>query len=133
MPPDGTLTPAQFEIMQLLWDATQGLTVAEIWEQICKEREVSRTTVLNLVDRLERRGWLDRQKVEGVFRYTPAIDRQSTEGQLAADFVGEFFNGSPASFVLSLLGSNRISKSELQRLKSLLEKPNTKDSRKKGQ
>jgi predicted transcriptional regulator len=130
--PEGSLTPAQFEIMQLLWDADDGLPVAEIWEQICKDREVSRTTVLNLVDRLEKRGWLIREKVDGVFHYAAAVDRKETEGQLAKEFVGDFFNGSPSSFVLSLLGTKQISKSELQRLKALLDRPNQTDSQKKG-
>jgi predicted transcriptional regulator len=131
--PDGSLTPAQYEILQMLWDAPDGLTVAEIWERICQDREVSRTTVLNLVDRLEKRNWLRREKVDGVFRYMPAVDRQSTQSLLASEFVGEFFDGSPTSFVLSLLGSNRISKAELQRLKSLLDDPKQNNPRKKGQ
>ena len=32
-------------------------------------RQVTRTTVLNLVDRLEKRGWLARGKVDSVFCY----------------------------------------------------------------
>ena len=118
---EGKLTSAQFEIMRLLWDSETGLTVAEIWSAICVHREVSRTTVLNLVDRLEKRNWLRREKVENLYRYQANVDRKTTEAQLANDFVGEFFDGSPASFVLSLLGSKKITKSEVQRLKALLD------------
>ncbi|MEZ6121608.1 MAG: BlaI/MecI/CopY family transcriptional regulator [Planctomycetaceae bacterium] len=121
--PDGSLTPAQFEILQLLWDSPGGLSVAEIWEAVRGDRDVSRTTVLNLVDRLEKRNWLTREKIEGVFRYSAAMDRRTTESQLAESFVGEFFDGSPSSFVLSLLGSGRISKAELRRLRELLNDP----------
>ncbi len=32
--PEGKLTPVQFEIMQLIWDSDQGLTIGEIWEAI---------------------------------------------------------------------------------------------------
>ena len=39
--------------MQLIWNSSEGLSIAEIWEEIRASREVSRTTVLNLVDRLE--------------------------------------------------------------------------------
>ena len=67
--PEGSLTSGQFEIMQLLWESKDGLTVVEIWETIGVDRDVSRTTILNQVDRLEKRGWLERNKVEGVFRY----------------------------------------------------------------
>ena len=71
--PEGKLTPVQFEIMQLIWDSDRGLTIGEIWEAIRQGRAVSRTTVLNLVDRLEKRGWLKRGKDQGVFRYTFAV------------------------------------------------------------
>ena len=126
---EGTLTSAQFEIMRLLWDATAGLTVAEIWTAICQRRAVSRTTVLNLVDRLEKRNWLRREKQAGLFRYFANVDRQATEAQLSAEFVGEYFDGSPASFLLSLLGSQKVSASEIEQLKSLLSQQIDSESR----
>lgn len=119
--PEGSLTPAQFEILQMLWDSAEGMSAAEIWERIRAEREVSRTTVSNLVDRLEKRNWLLRRKVDGVFRYAAAIEREATEGKLAAEFAGDFFNGSASNMLLSLLGTNRISRDELKRLKSILD------------
>jgi len=119
--PEGKLTPAQFEIMQLIWNSTRGLTIGEIWEAIRSSRDVSRTTVLNLVDRLEKRGWLKRRKDQGVFRYAAVMARQSVEAQLAEDFVQDFFDGSAAHLVMSLLGSQRISKIEIQSLKRLID------------
>ena len=118
--PEGKLTAAQFELMQLLWEAESGLTVTELWNSVCKEREVSRTTILNLVDRLEKRRWLERKKVDGTFRYWAAVDRDSTESRVASSFLSDFFNGSAESFVLSLLGSKQVSKSEVRRLKQIL-------------
>lgn len=119
--PEGKLTPVQFEIMQLVWSSNEGLTIGEIWDAIRAGRDVSRTTVLNLVDRLEKRGWLKRRKDQGVFRYAAAVERQSVESQLASDFVAEFFDGSAANLVMSLLGSQRISKTDIERLKRLID------------
>ena len=131
--PEGKLTPVQFEIMQLVWNSAEGMTIGEIWEVIRADRDVSRTTVLNLVDRLEKRSWLKRRKDEGVFRYSAAVERQSVEEQLAADFVQEFFDGSAANLLMSLLGSQRISKSDIQRLKHLIDEKETRSPRKKGE
>ena len=132
--PKGTLTGPQFEILELLWDHETGMSVAEIWEVLQKRRKVSRTTVLNLVDRLEKRNWLSRKKIEGVFRYQPAVERESTEHMLADEFIGDFFGGSPGNFLLSLLGTNRISKAEVERLKKLLDEKSsvTKSKKKRG-
>ncbi len=41
--------------------------IGEVWNAIRAARDVSRTTVLNLVDRLEKRGWLKRRKDQGSF------------------------------------------------------------------
>lgn len=131
--PEGELTPAQFEILQLLWKAKAGLTVAEIWEATCAQREVGRTTTLNLVDRLEKRGWLRREKVEGVFRYHAAVDQEATKAHMASGFVGNFFGGSPSQFILSLLGTQQVSKAELQRLKSMLDGHAAPPKKRKGE
>ena len=125
--PEGKLTPVQFEIMQLIWNAPEGLTVGEIWEEIRPNRDVSRNTVLNLVDRLEKRAWLKRRKDQGVYRYAAAVGRQPVEAQLTADFVEEFFDGSAANLLMSLLGSQRLSKADIERLKRLMDQ-NTKGS-----
>ena len=126
--PEGNLTPAQFEILQLLWNREAGMTVAEIWAATGQSRDISRTTTLNLVDRLEKRGWLRRTKMEGVYRYWAAAERSSTQSRLANDFVGDFFGGSPSQFLLSLLGSRSISKQELGRLKEMLDSPSNSPS-----
>ena len=131
--PEGKLTPVQFEIMHLIWNSTEGLTVGEIWDTIRAGREVSRTTVLNLVDRLEKRAWLKRRKDHGIFRYAAAVKRQSVEEQLAADFVQEFFDGSAANLVMSLLGSQRIPRSEIERLKRLIDEKPSRSLRNKGE
>lgn len=131
--PEGKLTPVQFEIMQLIWDSTEGLTIGEIWEAIRSGRDVSRTTVLNLVDRLEKRAWLKRRKAEGVFRYAAAVQRASVQEQLAADFVTEFFAGSAANLLMSLLGSQRFSNADIQRLKRVMDENSSATPRKKGE
>ena len=129
--PKGTLTGPQFEILQTLWeDEAVGMTVGEIWDSIRVNRDVSRTTILNLVDRLEKRHWLVREKVDGVYRYKPAVERGQTEQMLANDFVGEYFGGSPSNFILSLLGSNGVSKDEVRKVKKLLDEATGSKSKK---
>jgi len=50
--PEGDLTPAQYELLAVAWNGPAGgMTVAEIWQAVADRRGVTRTTVLNLVDR----------------------------------------------------------------------------------
>jgi BlaI family transcriptional regulator, penicillinase repressor len=129
--PEAGLTPVQFEILEAAWSAADGASVAEMWEAISANRDVGRTTILNLVDRLEKRGWLARKKVDGVFRYAPTVSREQAAGSVAAEFVDAFFSGSASDLVMSLLGSKRISADEVEQLRTLLDK-RARDKQKKG-
>ncbi len=131
--PEGTITPAQYEIMEVIWaHGNAGATVAEIWHAVSAERPVVRTTVLNLVDRLEKRGWLGREHIAGVYRYTATASRDKTAALLASEFMDNFFGGSATSLVMSLLGSKRVKPADVERLRSLLRSYSPKDAKRKG-
>jgi len=116
--PRGSLSAAQYEIMEAVWQyGARGASVAEIWDAIAQGRKVTRTTVLNLVSRLERRGWLVRREEEKPARYRAALDRERTGALLADSFVNDFFGGSARQLVMSLLGSKRLKPGDIERLR----------------
>ena len=120
--PEGTLTPAQHEILEVIWNAPDiGATVTEIWQAICKKRQLTRTTVLNQVDRLEKRGWLKRRKHPDGFRYVASQTRERVAGGLTDEFVDSFFGGSASDLVMSLFGSKKLKPADVARLRALLE------------
>jgi BlaI family transcriptional regulator, penicillinase repressor len=120
--PDGSLTSAQHEIMAVVWESgAQGATVTDIWQAISAQRRVGRTTILNLVDRLERRGWLVRRDREKPCHYLGALSREETAVFLAGGFVDDFFAGSAGNLVMSLLGSKRLRPDEIEQLRGMLE------------
>jgi len=120
--PDGQLTPVQFEIMEAIWAAgSGGATVAEVWQVISQSRSVARTTILNLVDRLEKRGWLRKADTDAGIRFRASVTREATSAGLAGEFVTDFFGGSTSSLVMSLLGSQTLDSAELARLRSMLD------------
>ena len=128
--PDGTLTVAQHEILEVIWDASeQGATVAEIWREIGTKRSVTRTTILNQVDRLEKRGWLKRHDHKDGFRYVATRSREQAASGLAEEFVDSFFGGSASDLVMSLLGTKKLNLDEIKKLRALLE---TRSSKRKA-
>ena len=122
--PQGTLTPAQFEIITAIWDAADGgagLTVAQIWERLQKQRALGRTTVLNQVNRLASRGWLRREDGADGVRFRPAVTRDRALASLAQAFAADYFAGSAGSLVQSLLGSADVSPEELASLRQIIQ------------
>jgi predicted transcriptional regulator len=108
--------------MEAVWTAGDaGASVAQIWVTISARRSVTRTTILNLVDRLEKRGWLRRCKEQGAHRFVATIDRTRTAQLLAQEFVDEYFGGSNSQLILSLLGGKPLKPEDLRRLRRLFD------------
>jgi predicted transcriptional regulator len=122
--PKGSLTAAQYEILNAVWEAGgAGVTVADIWQAISRTRALGRTTVLNQVDRLEKRGWLRRVPGDGSTRFQATISREEASRQLVAGFVSDYFQGSGVELVSALLGTEALtlSRSDVERLRKLLD------------
>jgi predicted transcriptional regulator len=122
--PKGSLTAAQYEIMAAVWKTGDaGVTVAEIWQVIAEARTIGRTTVLNQVDRLEKRGWLRRLPGDGPTRFRATLTKEDASHQLVAGFVSDYFDGSTADLVSALLGSDAcaLTRKEVDSLRKLLE------------
>jgi predicted transcriptional regulator len=122
--PKGSLTAAQYEIMDVVWDVgAAGVTVADIWQTIASARDIGRTTVLNQVDRLEKRGWLRRLPGDGPTRFAATLSKEDASRQLVAGFVSDYFRGSTVDLVSALLGSDAgaLTRKEVDRLRKLLD------------
>lgn len=129
--PDGKLTPVQYQIMAAVWDRNvEGATATEIWEVAAQDRDVGRTTVLKQIQRLESRRWLLRKPAAGATRYVAALDRDETAQMLATEFVEDFFDGSLANLVQSVLGTQKIKGRDVTRLRQLLDEHNARRNRK---
>jgi predicted transcriptional regulator len=122
--PKGSLTAAQYEVMAFVWKSGDaGVTVAEIWRAIAESRSIGRTTVLNQVDRLEKRGWLRRLQGDGATRFRAMLSKEDASHQLVSGFLSDYFDGSTVDLVSALLGSDAcaLTKKEVDRLRKLLE------------
>jgi|RhiMethySRZTD1v2_1073278.scaffolds.fasta_scaffold566008_2 predicted transcriptional regulator len=122
MAKDTKLTSVQLEILEVVWSkGKEGATVAEIWEELQKGRELARTTVLTLVQRLERRGWLVAETSARAHRFRATRPREHARRRVLKDLVDGLFGGSPSALVASLLGSRKIERKEVEHLKALLD------------
>ena len=120
--PDGSLTGAQMQVMEKIWKgAEEGASVAEVWYSISAEKEVARTTVLTVIQRLERRGWVKRIGSGRKLRYIATCTREEAINRLSSEFIDDFFDGSASELVMSLLGSHNIKPDEISRLKKMLD------------
>jgi len=120
--PKGSLTGAQLEIMRIIWSrSTAEATAVDVWQALQEVRPVARTTVLTLLQRLEKRGWLTREGEARGAVYRAAARPEETATRLATDFLDAYFGGSASRLVMSLLGGSGVSAEEAQQMRALLE------------
>ena len=115
----GDLTPAQLELMHLVWERGE-ISAADAHAALSARRPVAPTTVMTLLQRLEKRGWLA-HRVEGrAHVYRAAKDRKRSLGAILRRLRDVAFGGSTESLVASLLDAGDVSADEIRRLKKRL-------------
>jgi len=80
----------EFTIMEILWERGES-NVHDVAQKL--DRPLAYTTVMTTLDRLFKKGLLDRRKAERAFLYLPRFSRRDWEHKRAGEFVAGFFAG----------------------------------------
>lgn len=98
-----------------------GATVGELAMLMQEERGLGRSTVQKMVDRLVAKGWLERIRDAGIFRYHSKRTAEQVDAEVLRQFVQSRFDGSVSPLVSFLNGGTTISDDEMARLKRIVE------------
>jgi predicted transcriptional regulator len=80
----GALGRLEFAVMEILWAAGES-SVRDVSERV--ERPLAYTTVMTTLDRLYKKGLLERRKSDRAFLYSPKFTRREWEQKRAGDLV----------------------------------------------
>lgn len=113
-------TDAELEILSVLW--TRGAsTVRDVHEEINLTKPIGYTTILKLMQIMTEKGLVTRDERERAHVYVATVARDATQRQLVGDLLNRAFNGSAASLVMQALSAKKSSRSELARIRELLD------------
>ena len=96
------------------------LSVAEAVESFGTERNLARSTVLTMMERLRRKGHLGRRLAGGVYRYRARTTSADLLKRAVGRFVERNLGGSVSPFLAYLSDSPDVSDSELRELEELV-------------
>ena len=96
------------------------VTVRDVAEHLAETKGHVRTTALNIMERLRKKGYLTRKRLTGVFHYSPRQGKSELLRGLVRDFVDRALGGSVSPFVAYLTQEARITTAELDELKRLV-------------
>jgi TonB family protein len=110
-----TLTEQELEIMKIVWDLGT-VTVRQVYERLLQEREIAYTTVMTMMQVLERKGRLVKSIEEKAHVYKPAEPKKKVIGGMVQDFVNRVFNGSAEPLLLQLVEDDKLSTEDIEKL-----------------
>lgn len=113
------ISERQFEVLNLLWEHGP-MTVREIREQLVRAADLPYTTVLGLLQVMEREGLVVHEQENQTHRFRPSLSRREGTSQLLTDFVRRFFSGAAEKLVLGLVDAQQLSADDLRELEGRL-------------
>jgi predicted transcriptional regulator len=113
------ITERQFAALEVLWERGP-LTVRQLLEHLPGGQGQPYTTVLGLLQNMEKAGLVSHCEEGQAYRYLPAVSRQEATGALLRDFVARFFRGSAEALVLGLVDTRELSPAELREIEARL-------------
>ena len=113
----------QLAVMNVLWTRKQA-TVHEVIAALPGERRPAYTTALTILRKLEAKGYVTHDAVEGtrMFRYRPLLSAQTAREDVLNDVLSRLFAGSPALLIKHLLETEGFTLSEIQEIRKALER-----------
>jgi predicted transcriptional regulator len=84
------LGPLEMQVMNVVWSVAR-CSVRDVVERL--NSKLAYTTVMTTLDRLFKKGLLEREKFDRAFLYSPALSSQDWERRRAGDFVAGFLAG----------------------------------------
>lgn len=123
--------PGEQELALLTWIAEHpGITVGEVADQYGATRELARSTVLTMMERLRKKGHLTRRRVDGIFRYTAGAAPDALLRDAVGTFVERTLGGSVSPFVAYLTEAADLTPDDLAELQQLVARLQTRRARK---
>jgi BlaI family penicillinase repressor len=109
---------AELEILHYITDR-HPVTVRQVADHVAATKGHVRTTVLNVMERLRKKKYLTRQRVDGVYQYSPSRSKPELLRTLVQNFVETALEGSLSPFAAYLAGRMDLSGRQRRDLRQL--------------
>lgn len=109
------------EIEILRYVSSQGqISVREVAEYFEQQKGLARTTILTVMERLRTKGFLTRNKVDGIFKYSEKIEAQTVMKGKVTEFVERTLGGSVSPLINYFAGQKNLTSEEVEQLRAIV-------------
>ena len=111
----------QSAVMNAVWDLGEA-TVVQVRDRLAADKELAYTTVLSVLQKLEKAGWLKHRTDGRSYVYLPKRSRDDAGKSALRQFTERLFGGDPLVVFEHLLDDDRLTAAELAELRKMLER-----------
>jgi len=122
-------TPAELEILDILWDRKKA-TVREVFEELGSRKSSTYTTVLKFMQIMQAKGLVIRDEKDKAHVYRPKSTQRQTQTKLVGTLLEKAFRGSALSLVQHVLETKPTTPEELAAIRQLIDEVEAKGGRK---
>jgi len=123
--PSTTLTEAELRIMEVLWAQGAG-TVQQVLDWMPPKPTLAYNSVLTTIRILERKGYVEHVKDGRAHVYKPILERKDASRSEIRHLISRFFRDSHDDLVLNILEYRGLDSGELEQLKKILQRSESK-------
>jgi BlaI family penicillinase repressor len=113
------ITESEFPIMKILWEKHE-LSIREVHDLLLESKDWAYSTTKTTMDRMVKKGLLERHSRHHVFLYRPLISKAQGMLKWVRFFADGFLSGSPQDVVAMFTQSGSLTQSEADELQNLL-------------
>lgn len=110
-------TESELAILNVLWAAGPS-TVREVQNVLNRTRKAGYTTVLKLLQIMTQKKLVKRDESNHAHVYMSNCSKQKTQRRLVDDLLKKAFSGSPVQLANTLFDSEKLSKTEFEKLRN---------------
>ncbi|MCY7375853.1 MAG: BlaI/MecI/CopY family transcriptional regulator [Pyrinomonadaceae bacterium] len=127
MPKQNKPTQAELEILSVIWER-ETATVREVHEVINAQKPTGYTTVLKLLQLMDEKGLVERDRANRAHVYRAKIKRNETGKQMLSDVLQKIFGGSALKLVQQVLETETTTAEDLKEIRRMI-----REAEKKGE
>jgi len=110
----------QKAIMEIVWELGEA-TSRQVQKRLAAQRPLAYTSVLSIMQRLEKAGWLRHRVEQRTYVYQPAFSRDQESDRSLRRFIERVFHGNSQLVIQHLIEQGDLGEEDLLALQKLIQ------------
>jgi BlaI family penicillinase repressor len=110
----------QRAVLEIVWERGEA-SVHDVLGRLGRRKRLAYTTVLTVLQKLEKAGWLEHHNEGKSYVYTPAVSREQAGAGSVRGFLKRVFEGDAVALFQHLIRESDLSDEELGELRAMID------------